>query len=100
MIKFNQRKDVDFYKTTKECLEINLLPKMENVLVAHHRQIEFSRIGLEHIYKEVDIVAKQQNLQIQFIEEESGGFHKLSVNYDVLDMMYAMTILERSIIEN
>ena len=96
-----KKNKVNYYIQPKECLEINCIsPNVENILVAHHRQIEFSKMKLENMYKEMTIIAKQHKLQVNFISEVTDKYVKLSVNYDVLDLMYAMTLLERSIIEN
>ena len=93
-------KEIEFYKSPKEGVENSLLEPIENILVAHHREIEFSRVKMENIYKEVSIIAEQNDLQIAFLKEKTFTHERLLVTYDVLDMMFAMCLLEKSIVQN
>ena len=79
-------KKIKFYESPKEGIENRLREPIENILVAHHLEIQFSYAKMEEIYKEVSIIANQNKLQISFSKEYTDSQERL--------------LLEKSLIQN
>ena len=73
---------------------------VEMILIAHERQKFLSELELEHIFYPLSVIANQNDLKIQCSHYESLTQQKFVLKYDVLSMIKALDILERSVMEN
>ena len=73
---------------------------IENVLVAHHTQRFLSNLDIDQMSDSLSIIATQNHLDISFYKEYTPDYTKLWVKYDITDMLLAMDLYEKSVLQN
>ena len=95
----NRNKKIDV--APKECLaDLNDLVHMETILVAHERQKYISERTLDEVFFSLSVISEQNKLRMKFFRSCTLKENRFVIKYDVMDMVKALDILERSVMEN
>ena len=95
----NKKKSVDV-RPRETRANLRDCASVETILVAHERQKIISELELEQMFLPLNIIGRQNNLKMQFYRSETPTQQKFVIKYDVLSMIKALDILERSVMEN
>ena len=85
----------------KECLaDLSTCIPISNLIMANMQQIILSATPIELNAHCLNILADQNNFNVHIIRTITETGWDLHISYDINDMIDALNLLERSIIEN
>jgi len=89
------------FKVQQECVaDITKCHFVERIIVAHHTEILLSNLNIDEMSDSLEVIAKQNNLDIVFYKEYTIEYVKVWVKYDITDMLKALDLFERSVLQN